>query len=218
MMGCNDAIDTECWDDQYPYHELLISSFAIDQTEVTANAYAECVDAGDCQPPEADCNTTTGEQPVTCVDWFRARDYCAWRGARLPTEAEWEKAARGTDGRLFPWGNEPITCARANLLASNCGESGPIDVGSKPAGASPYGALDMAGNVFEWVSDWYDAAYYVTSPDQDPQGPPNGTVRAMRSASWNYGVGSAAFRGPDFETPPPDYGSVLIGFRCAVSP
>lgn len=220
MMGCNDAIDTECLDDQYPYHELLISSFAIDQTEVTASAYAECVDAGECPPPEAGCNTTSGEQPVVCVNWFGARDYCTWREARLPTEAEWEKAARGTDGRLFPWGNDAPTCAHANLDAGACGASGPIAVGSKPAGASPYGALDMAGNVFEWVSDWYDAAYYVTSPGQDPQGPADGMFRAMRSTASNYILAAArtSFRGPDFDTPSPDGGSESVGFRCALSP
>lgn len=225
MMGCNEELDSECFDDEYPYHEVVLSSFAIDQTEVTASAYAECVDEGTCSPPTTqtafdgiECNPTSGDQAVVCVDWFQARDYCAWREGRLPTEAEWEKAARGVDGRVYPWGNESPTCTEAHLMSCPGGQV--LDVGSKPAGASPYGALDMAGNVFEWVSDWYGAAYYVLSPAQDPTGPADGSRRSLRSGSWQYGFasGRASFRGVDYDAPTPDDANSNIGFRCAVSP
>ncbi len=228
MMGCNEEVDDQCNDDEYPYHEVLLSSFAIDRNEVTADAYAACVDAGECPAPatfielyQSDCPNSSGDQPVVCVDWFSARDYCEWLGRRLPTEAEWEKAARGPDGRRYPWGNRAATCADANLDSSACGAAGFLPVGSKPAGASPYGALDMAGNAFEWVADWYEAAYYVGSPMQDPQGPANGTRRAARSSSYNYllSFGSrVAFRTPDYETPAPDVPGTVVGFRCAADP
>lgn len=225
MMGCNEELDSECWDNEYPYHEVVLSSFAIDRTEVTANAYAECVDDGTCSPPTTqtafkniECYPTSGEQPVVCVDWFQARDYCAWRDARLPTEAEWEKAARGVDGRVYPWGNTSPTCTEANLL--DCPGAEALAVGSKPAGASPYGALDMAGNVFEWVSDWYSPSYYVGSPGQDPLGPDSGSTRVLRSSAYFYDFTAcrASFRGVDYDAPTPDDANITIGFRCAASP
>lgn len=227
MMGCNDDVDPDCVDDEYPYHEVTISSFAIDRTEVTRGAYAECVDAGECPAPDAiaaygeACPDASPNHPVICVDWYRAAEYCAWRGGRLPTEAEWEKAARGTDGRRFPWGNEDPTCAQAHLNAVACGglADGPLMVGSKPAGASPYGALDMVGNVYEWTADWYLAGYYVRSPSEDPVGPEGGNYRVVRGASWNYSLsfGSrVAWRGSD-EAADPDNAYTQIGFRCARS-
>jgi formylglycine-generating enzyme required for sulfatase activity len=227
MMGCNEQVDTQCLDDEYPYHEVTLSSFAIDRTEVTAEAYAGCVSAGDCSPPaltfgdRQPCANTSGQQPVACVDWFQARDFCASIGKRLPTEAEWEKAARGTDGRMFPWGNDAPDCSRAHLADPCPFSAEPLVVGSKPAGASPYGALDMAGNLFEWVSDWYGVAYYVSSPAEDPPGPATGTRRSLRSSSSSFGLeyGSrVSLRGPDYLVATPDDTSDWIGFRCARTP
>jgi formylglycine-generating enzyme required for sulfatase activity len=227
MMGCNEEVDTQCLDDEYPYHEVTLASFAIDRTEVTAEAYAECVSAGECSPPaltfgdRQPCANTSGQQPVACVDWFQARDFCASIGKRLPTEAEWEKAARGTDGRMFPWGNDAPDCSRAHLGAPCPVSAEPLVVGSKPAGASPYGALDMAGNLFEWVSDWYGVAYYVSSPAENPPGPATGTRRALRSSSSSFALeyGSrVSLRGPDYLAATPDDTSNAIGFRCALTP
>lgn len=226
MMGCNEALDIECADDEYPYHEVTLSSFAIDQTEVTADAFDECVDAGACDPPTTetafeaiDCFPTSGDLPVVCVDWHQARDYCEWRDSRLPTEAEWEKAARGGDGRVFPWGNEAPTCTYAHFY-SCVADEGPIAVGSKPAGASPYGALDMVGNVFEWVGDWYAPAYYVSSPDVDPPGPAAGDRHGLRSSSffWYDIYSRASLRAPNYDTPTDDDANTSVGFRCAATP
>ncbi len=160
--------------------------------------------------------TTT--RAVVCVTWFQARDFCESQGKQLPTEAQWGKAARGTDGRLYPWGNQPPAC---NLvpMQSMCGDD-ILPVGSKPAGASPYGALDMAGNVFEWTADWYSGSYYVNSPDTNPPGPTTGTRRTVRSAAINYLASGlrVSQRGVDYEEGGPDTGSSIVGFRCALVP
>jgi formylglycine-generating enzyme required for sulfatase activity len=224
-MGCNDEVDSGCEDNEYPYHEVFLSAFAIDRTEVTAAAYAACVDAGACSSPHpmnpfgSECDPGSGDLPATCVDWFQARDYCEWVGAALPTEAQWEKAARGTDGRLYPWGNEPATCAHVNMAGCMMADAA-IEVGSKPAGASPYGALDMAGNVFEWVADWYSASYYVESPGMDPVGPDDGTERYPRNAAFYFTEGAhrSSFRGYTFDVPTPEDGNGSVGFRCAYVP
>jgi len=227
MMGCNEALDAACEDNEYPYHEVTLSAFAIGRTEVTAAEYQACVDAGSCSTPQPmngfgdPCDAGSGNLPAACVNWFQAADYCAWIDATLPTEAQWEKASRGTDGRTYPWGEDAPTCTLTNMSGcSPTGGSDIIEVGSKPAGASPYGALDMSGNVFEWVADWYDAAYYVGSPDTDPPGPANGTQRVLRSAASNYVdvAQRSAFRGVDFETTSPSDGNGNIGFRCAYNP
>ncbi|HWB77233.1 MAG TPA: SUMF1/EgtB/PvdO family nonheme iron enzyme [Nannocystaceae bacterium] len=222
MMGCNDAVDTDCDPDEYPYHEVTLSSFAIDQTEVSVAMWNECVDAGACPSlPATDwggnaCTYPSDDHPVTCIDWFDAGAYCAWRGGALPTEAQWEKAARSDDGRIYPWGDEAPTCTLAHT--SGCG-SGSIAVGSKPAGASPYGALDMTGNVSEWVADWYEAAYYVSSPDQDPLGPGSGERRIARSSAPNYTPAHTSSRwGGLYDAPTPESFHVGVGLRCAYVP
>ena len=154
--------------DELPVHAVYVDAFYIDKYEVTNEMYAECVDdSSECRRPRLPgsitrsvyfSNQNFANYPVLYVDWWMARAYCTWRGARLPTEAEWEKAARGTDGRVYPWGDEPATCDYAVMddlvMGSGCGWQTTSPVGSIPEGASPYGVLDMAGNVWEWVFDW----------------------------------------------------------------
>jgi serine/threonine-protein kinase len=151
-------------EDERPAGTKVIAAFRIDRTEVARGAYARCVAARRCPAPPFD-PTVDPELPMTNVTWQEARAYCAFAGGRLPTEAEWEKAARGVDGRTFPWGDD-ADCARANwgnfdgegpCAGTNPGR--PLPVGQRQGGASPYGALDMAGNVWEWVQDLYEASY-----------------------------------------------------------
>jgi len=147
--------------DEKPEHRVYLDAFWIDKTEVTNAQYQRCVMAGACKESwyANDANSAGDAQPVVGVEHYMAEAYCEWVGARLPTEAEWEKAARGTDGRSYPWGNEEATCEYAVMKdgsGNGCGEDKTWPVGNKPLGASPYGALDMAGNVWEWVADWYD--------------------------------------------------------------
>jgi eukaryotic-like serine/threonine-protein kinase len=207
--------------DEAPVHKVTLDAYYIDKYEVTNAQYQQCVQAGACdQSYCADDSTYNGaQQPVVGVTWYDANDYCQWAGARLPTEAEWEKAARGMGGWTYPWGNETATCDYAVMddgSGNGCGRGNAAwDVGSKPAGASPYGALDMAGNVWEWVADWYDSNYYDSSPRENPTGPSDGSYRVLRGGSWlssDYYV-RAANRSNAY---PVNRGS-YVGFRCARS-
>lgn len=209
-MGSNDG-ET----DEKPLHTVRLDAFWIDKTEVTNAMYALCVKAGACQPPFFGLpNSSYDNYPVVYVSWNDATDYCGWAGRRLLTEAEWEKAARGTDGRKYPWGNDAAKPSM-NLLNLTNGR-GTTEVGRYPSGASPYGALDMAANVSEWVADWYADDYYKNSPAENPLGPTSGQFKVLRGGAWGrdaYHV-RAAVRG---WSGPSDL-SGWDGFRCAFSP
>jgi len=226
LMGSEDE---DAFDDEKPEHTVYLDAYWIYQTEVTNAQYRQCVDEGECDVPsnvDQFNNPDLDDHPVVYVSWFDADAYCQWAGGRLPTEAEWEKAARGTDGRKFPWGDTGVTGEKANYCDVNCeyewldesqddGYKRTAPVGSYPDGASPYGALDMAGNVWEWVGDWYDEDYYSQSPSINPQGPDSGEYRVLRGGSWSgNGRGlRASARGWYY----PEVGDGF-GFRCFRSP
>jgi formylglycine-generating enzyme required for sulfatase activity/DNA invertase Pin-like site-specific DNA recombinase len=201
-------------EDERPKHRVFVSAFSIDRDEVTRAAYQKCVAAGACTRADGEGDD---DLPVTGVSFLDAASYCAWAGKRLPTEAEWEKAARGSDGRIYPWGDEP-SCEQANFgnfqgegrCPKNPGR--PAKVGSYP-GASPFGVRDLAGNVWEWVADWYDAKYYRHSPSHDPRGPRSGERRVVRGGACcsMFDLPRAANR----LAFPESYRDIDIGFRCA---
>ncbi len=191
--------------DERPERKETTEAFWIDLTEVTQGMYAQC-DAEGCEEPE--CVRGDDDYPVVCVDWENARDYCEWAGRRLLTEIEWEKAARGTDGRIYPWGNEPATCNYTVMNDLNLGDGcgwgdSPWAVGSKPEGASPYGVLDMAGNVWEWVYDW------------DPYAT-NGAGRVLRGGGF-YSIPETVRSAKREVLHLPLDKNPSLGFRCGAS-
>jgi serine/threonine protein kinase/formylglycine-generating enzyme required for sulfatase activity len=219
-------------DDERPIHQVYLDAFWMDQTEVTNKMYEFCVTARKCDPPHSRASYTRSNYygyseyddfPVTYVSWNDATAYCVWAGGgeyevRLPTEAEWEKAARGTDGRTYPWG-EGIDCQKANYQDGSKFCVGDTSrVGSYESGKSPYGVYDMAGNVWEWVADWYSSSYYSTLQNgiHNPSGPTFGTYRVLRGGSLGgnrYLVRSAIRLGND-----PSNNNYVLGFRCSRTP
>ena len=240
LMGAADD-DPLARDDEKPQHRVYLKAYWIDRTEVTNANFARCLAAGMCRPDVYETQAQTyipyavhpdyQNFPALLYETKAAADYCAWAGRRLPTEAEWEKAARGTDDRRYPWGNE-IDCSYATyyecsintrqpdetLTGPRCGYSyfcRTVQVDAHPAGASPYGALNLAGNVWEWVNDWYALDYYSVSPAENPIGPAAGTFQVRR------GGGAKSFTS-DLRVTARAGGQVghifdgQIGFRCAI--
>jgi formylglycine-generating enzyme required for sulfatase activity len=219
--------------DASPPRTITLRAFWIDRTEVTVEAYNFCLQEGGCTPAMADQlddRLNAGrldrlDHPINGVSHDQATAFCAWAGKRLPTEAEWEKAARGVDGRLFPWGDAAPDCTRANFFFglrhdstdedSGCGRNMTAPAADYGDVESPWGAIQMAGNVWEWVADWHQEDYYPQSPAEDPPGPAAGTTRVFRGGSWNTSGESLELYYRNRYTP--DSRTYDIGFRCARS-
>jgi serine/threonine-protein kinase len=230
LMGSEDA---NADNDEAPEHTVYLDAYWIYKYEVTNEQYAVFLnemgnqsEGGatwlDASDEDANIHESGGEwtadsgyedHPVVEVTWYGAQAYCTWAGGELPTEAQWEKAARGEDGGTYPWGEADPNC---DLVQYGSCPGDAITVGSLPAGASPYGALDMAGNVWEWVADWYDADYYKNSPTQNPTGPASGTTRVLRGGSWfSY---ERVLRASLRLRSSPVGSNLNLGFRCVPSP
>ena len=203
-------------DDEQPVHRVVLDGFYLDTFEVTNGRFAKFVAAIQSEPPWGFADQETpvihAERPVRWVTWLEATGYCLWAGKRLPTEAEWEKAARGPDGRVYPWGNDPPTPAQA-VFGLKEGAETVAFIGNRDPGRSPYGIHDLAGNLYEWVADWYDDAFYQTTPTRNPRGPVEGTAKVQRGGSYinqPYRLRSAfRTKGDPTEHDP------HVGFRCA---
>jgi len=229
LMGASET-DAASSPNERPKRPVTLDAFWIDSTEVTNAMYRECVREGICSPPErmdAIDDQGLSLHPVAWVSWADASQYCTWAGRRLPTEAEWEKAARGTDGRLYPWGETAPTGSLVNFADINLAEAwadNEVDdgyrstapVGEFPMGASPYGVHDVAGNVWEWVADCYDETYYRNQIDLNPLGP-------EQSANCRHGVRGGSFlstarniRAAFRFGYAPDTTASDLGFRCAM--
>jgi formylglycine-generating enzyme required for sulfatase activity len=209
FMGCDPARDATCRFDELPGRMVELSGFAIDRQEVTQADWAACMAATICAAPDAHFSPlTTPDAPVRDVVWAEADAYCAWRGKRLPSEAQWEKAARGDDARTYPWGETPPTCVLA--LFDAC--AGEPEVGTHPAGRSSSGAEDMAGGVWEWVADRYGSGYDGL-PAEEPLGPSEGANRVIRGGS--YRSSAWTMRASTRAAADPGVAYDDVGFRCA---
>jgi formylglycine-generating enzyme required for sulfatase activity len=232
-MGCNPEVDLvedqTCEGEVFlaqPYRQVELSTYWIDQTEVTWAAYDACVEADVCPTIESACGPREDDEPVCTVKWSSAELYCQWAGKRLPTEGVGEKAARGVDGRRYPWGNDELACEYAEhnvqLPGDPCNSNnGPEAVGSFPAGTSPYGALDMAGNIMEWVHDGYvEGEGYQGLPETDPVREGDLLKIARGGAYSSFGISALGYglRVSQRQAHVPEAeGPYFLGFRCARS-
>ncbi len=216
-MGSNEG-EKDVESSEFPQHEVYLDNFYIDQFEVTVQQYKRFMKEEKITEPkylEGINFSQNSKKPVGRINWYDAQTYCEWAGKRLPSEAEWEKAARGTDKRTYPWGNFPPNSSMANFgkdTSRNIYKE-LENVGTYEKGKSPYGVYDMAGNVLEWVTDWYSSNYYQASPKKNPKGPLSGEEKILRGGSW-FNTPSdlrSAFR---YYTLPTNRAS-FIGFRCA---
>jgi len=225
QMGCDDNYYSKffCDSNEEPLHSVYLDGYYIDKFEVTNSQYAKCVSAGACialdnlgsyKRDSYYDNPQFSNYPVTHVSWYDANNYCEWVGRRLPTEAEWEKAGRGAQLQDYSWGNADPNCGLANI--NGCVKDTSF-VGSTPDGASPYGVMDLVGNVREWVNDWYSESYYTISPYENPQGPDSGEYKILRGSAWiDFGYElRLVFRDPI--NPNSRNWNNYSGFRCAVS-
>jgi len=231
LMGSDKKVDPKAYLTEMPQHTVHLDAYEIDKHEVTTVQFLKFVLATarapliDWRYDGGNFQDTMVNHPVMHVSWQEATDYCTWAGKRLPTEAEWEKAARGEDGRIYPWGDQPAGLSRANF--GRGGLSGPvrdrperlmlyppiISVDKYENALSPYGAHQMAGNVAEWVADWYDKEYYKTAPDKNPKGPEKGTQRAFRGGGWIDSTPSVRVAQRNGTEPTTKMN--WLGFRCA---
>ncbi len=209
---------SQALEDERPLHRVWLDTFSIELYEVTTVQYSSFLASEKRAAPwqwDTVDLTQHGDRPVIGVNWEDAEAFCRWKGRRLPLEAEWEKAARGTDGRGYPWGNEAPTRELANFALGARFSYNQVlfPVRSHEQGKSPYGLYHMAGNVYEWVQDWYASHYYETSPDRNPQGPPQGQFKVLRGGSWSdlpkYLLTYGRFKLP------PETRNSYTGFRCA---
>ena len=218
-MGSDSQSDPYFWGAEGPEHLVFLDEYYIYRTEVTTDMYQDCVEAQACPKPAQSIsasheeyfgNSEYADYPVIYVSWVGAVSYCKWVGGDLPTEAQWEKAARGTDARLFPWGDDPSADSTANWNFTDT-----LLVGTFPEGISPYGALDMAGNVLEWVLDRFQSGFYSVSPFENPVGPAGGNRRVIRGGAWHHSDISA-LRTVARASMNENYTGNDIGFRCAM--
>ena len=241
FRGCDPDKDAFCqrYRSEQPGRRINLDGFYIDKTEVTVADYRRCVAAGKCIPKGLSnytgpvnrqgvpsyvysemCNWNQkgrDKHPLNCVTWYEGEQYCQWQGKHLPTEAQWEKAARGTTASLYPWGNADPSCHFAVIkVGSNaCSQKQTWNVGAKPEGQSPFGVMDMVGNVSEWVWDRFSAGYYAQAPSKNPTGPGAGFKRGIRGGAWSSVHTSGELRASYRWRRPPTFRSPAIGFRCA---
>ncbi len=204
-------------EDEQPVHRVSVKAFYLDVYETTVSRYAEFLASQKPDAPFKWNEATAGaheNKPAVGVNWYDARDYCRWVGKRLPTEAEWEIAARGTEGRIYPWGSAHPTRGHANAGETRWrGYNTLSNVGRFELGKTPEGVYDLSGNLWEWVADWYDPTYYQFSVRDNPKGPSAGPLRALRGGAWNND--SKAIRSSNRAGYAPDARRNDVGFRCA---